>query len=249
MRWGANVIKEATTGSHLNGLFQSLKKWLTSNKLTKWFSKILMGIRSLMNRNLEALQLKSCYNRSNEITVNQLIQLLDGNIYAVKRRWYARKSWVQKIANELQEESFQYLNRDDFDKHSLAYQKVIEKKAIIQHLQTEFYILKIKIENGYKDIENCSTFQRYSLDWREQQFVQKFAKLVNKMESEMIKYMEFLKPKNAEKEVSNISFEDTITEQIIIINGGMIDKNSITAKDFYIMLIDFKRKNTPKNGK
>lgn len=165
---------------------------------------------------------------------------MDGDVSAVKKRWYALKKWQIVASNELTEEAYQHLNRDEFNKQNITYQKIVEKTAMIQHLQTELFILKTKIETNYTDIDNCATFKRYSLDWKDADFTNKFNKLIKKLESELIKYSTFIASPKME---NKISFEDAIIEQLIIINGGLIDKNSITAKDFYTMLHNFKKNN------
>ena len=174
--------------------------------------------------------------------------LLDGSDLVVKKRFFARKSWVSLKAEELRDEAFQYLNQDEFTKQNVSRQRIVEKQALIQHLQTELIILKSKMLIGLDDIENCATFQRFSLDYRHPDFITRFKKLIDKLTNEMNRYVEVIS-KDAEKTKDKLSFEDSITENIILINGGMIDKNTITAKDFYIMLKEHKRKNTPKNGK
>lgn len=191
----------------------------------------------------------SLLNHSNDISLNQLIGLLDGNINCCKRKWYARNSWLRSKSDELTEEAFKYLNKSDFDKRNLSYQKIIEKQALIQHLQTEFIILRAKIQFEFENIENCQTFKRFSLDYKEKDFIIKFDRLIKRLENEIKKYIDIISLENTDKLQNEISFADSITDILISINGGMIDKNTITAKDFYIQLENYKRKNTKQNGK
>lgn len=194
-----------------------------------------------MQNFIKERQKSSVWTRSNDISVNVLIKLLDGNDSAIRRKWYASKKTITETADRIRQEAFQYLNKSEFDKRTIIYSKIVEKQALLQHLKTELIILQTKVMHGM-DVENCRTFMRFSLDWRQPDFVDKFNRLIEKIQREIEKYSKSISSDFVAKD-ENISFDDMITEIIITINDGMIDKNSITAKDFFIMLTKFREQN------
>ena len=241
MKWDAIAIKKPVIGLISNGSRIKRKRWLTSNKVLKLFTKILKGIRSSMLTFITERQKSSVWSRSNDISVNVLIKLLDGNDGAIRRKWYASKKMITATADSIRQEAFTHLNKSEFDKRTIVYSKIVEKQALLQHLKTELIILQTKAMHGL-EVENCRTFLRFSLDLNKPDFAEKFNRLIDKIQREIEKYSKSISSDFVAKD-ENISFDDMITEIIITINGGMIDKNSITAKDFFIMLTKFREQN------
>ena len=96
MIWDAIVINRATIGETWNGLRQQLRRLPILNRVSKLFSRCQLVIFSTIQRRIKALKSSALYSQSNDISVNQLISLLCGDFSVLKRRFYARKSWMVK---------------------------------------------------------------------------------------------------------------------------------------------------------
>ena len=241
MIWDAIVINRATIGEIWNGLRQQLRRLPILNRVLKPFSRCQLVIFSTIQRRIKALKASALYSQSNDITVNQLISLLCGDFSVLKRRFYARKSWLIESGNNLIEEFSQFMNGADFDKILIASKQVFQKDANIRAVLNEYEIWRVSKCWGMPDIET-PMLKRFGLDPNKSNFQDTLGAWVKKQARDIKNSQDFLNKDNG-KESKAIDYADFITDLLITINDNhFIDKSTITALDFYKMYTKFKLK-------
>lgn len=241
MRWDVDVINRLTTGEILSGLKKWLKRLQILNYAIKLYLKLQQAIYSMMSTRIKALKSSSLLNHSNEITVNQLITLLCGDNSVVKKRWYARKSWVIDGANVLIEEFSQFMNTSEFDKTVIASKQIFQKQANLRAVELELYIWKLSKIWGIADPE-INMLLRFGLNPNSPNFSAVYDGWVKKQIRDINNSKSFL-DKDKGKESKPVDYADFITDLLITINDNhFIDKTTITALDFYKMYAKFKAK-------
>jgi hypothetical protein len=193
----------------------------------------------MMRKHLKALKSKSLYTHSNEITINQLIGLLNGDVSALKRRFYARKSWLIAAGDGLIEDFSQAMDASNFDKNMVAYRQILQKRATLQIMENDLFVWKMCQIYGFGTFD-LSLFRRFNLDPEAKDFNEKYKRHIEK-EITWIKRYDSLFERNEKEAEKHIDWAMQITDMVISLNGGLIDKNTITAQDFYSLYIKHKR--------
>lgn len=245
MIWDADVINRVINGQILSGLKRLLKRWPILNRASKSFLRCLMAIFSTIQTRTKALKSSASYSQSNDISVNQLIALLGGDFSVLKRRFYARKSWLIESANGLIEEFSQFMNGGDFDKILIASKQVFQKQANIRAVLTEWELWRLSKCWGFKDVET-PMMKRFNLDPSSQQQIEAWVK----RQTQDIKNNQKFIDGKSNKGDKEIDYADFITDLLITINDNhFIDKSTITALDFYKMYAKFKSKQQQNDGR
>lgn len=235
MKWDATATRSQIIGAIWNGSAEWLKKWLTSNKVAKWFTVKMEVIYSLTRKNIEALRQSSYLNQSGQINLNQLISVLNGDYSVLKKRFYCRKKWLEMASNEIIEDFSKFMASGEFNKKLIASKQIIQKTANINNLNTEFVIFGLKKRLNYPENEiDITLFQRFGLNPNNPNFVESFNRYIKTEMVAIEKLRNFLNPKTETK--TDIDYADFITDMVISMNDGrFVNLNSITATMFYSM--------------
>jgi len=246
MRWLASVINPLKIGGILSSLKNWLKKLLILKIANKLFSRLKTGIFSTIRKHITETMLSLSLSQSNEITVNQLIRVLSGDYLVLKRRWYCPKRALTESSNNIIEEFSRFMDSSGFDKRLLASKQILQKKANIRAVEVEVYLYKIAIFWGLKE-EPTPMLNRFGFDVKSNNFDEAIKAWVKRQTQDIVNSEAFLLKGNNDS--TAIDYADFVTDLLITINDNhFIDKNTITALDFYKMYEKFNKKNK-ENGR